>query len=145
MSRHHLRKLLSVACIAGALFGAAACTATPHGSVNIYTGGEGARSMQSVEKNTMLANDLEIANRVSTRRNDLLNVQFDLVNRRGTQVAFQWTVDWFDKDGLKVPDATQHWEPVRMPGYASNTITIVAPSAAATQWQLQVGSRDEVQ
>jgi uncharacterized protein YcfL len=139
------RSLLGAACIASTLFGASACTSVPHGSVNTYIGGEGARPMQSVEKNSLLAGDIKIANPVSTRKNDLMVVQFDLVNQRSTQVKFQWMVDWYDKQGLKVPDATQHWEPVAMPGYASNTITIIAPNAVATQWQLQIGSRDEVQ
>jgi len=137
--------LLGAACIASTLLGAGACTSVPHGSVNVYTGGEGARTMQAVEKNSMLAGDIKIANPVSTRKNDLMVVQFDLVNQRSSQASFQWTVDWYDKQGLKVSDATQHWEPMRMAGYASQTITIVAPHAEASQWQLQIGSRDEVQ
>ena len=145
MTKITFRNLLCAACVAATVLSSTACTAVPHGAVNRYTGGEGARSMQSVEQNQMLAHDLEITNLVTSRRNDLLVVQFDLVNKRSTQTAFQWTVDWFDKQGLIVPNATQHWEPVRQAGYASNTITIVAPSAAATQWQLQIGSRDEVQ
>jgi uncharacterized protein YcfL len=145
MSKNRIRTLFSVACIASTLLAAAGCTSVPHGSVNLYTGGEGARSMQSVEKNSMLAGDIKIANPITTRKNELMLVQFDLVNQRSAQIMFQWTVDWYDKQGLKVPDATQHWEPVVMPGYASNTISIVAPNAAATQWQLQIGSRDEVQ
>ena len=145
MSTTHFRNLLGAACIASTLFGASACTSVPHGSVNVYTGGEGARQMQSVEKNSMLAGDIKIVNPISTRKNDLMLVQFDLVNQRPSQIMFQWTVDWYDKQGLKVSDATQHWEPVVMPGYASNTISLVAPNAAATQWQLQIGSRDEVQ
>ena len=145
MTSTTFRHLLCVAGVAAMFFGASACQATPRGSVNRYTGGEGVRTMQSVEQNAMLAHDLEITNMVSTRRNDLLVVQFDLVNRRSSQTAFQWTVDWLDKQGLKVSAPTQHWEAERLAGYASKTISIVAPSAAASQWQFQVGSRDEVQ
>lgn len=123
----------------------AACTSAPQGPVNRYSGGEGMRDSHKVEGNRLLAANLETKNVITTRRNELLVVQFDLVNRNSSQLGFQWAVDWYDRQGIQVPNAARHWEPMRLAGNASQTVTIVAPHADASQWQLQVGSRDEVQ
>ena len=130
---------------AAALLFAAACTLPPTGPVNRYSGNENPHAMQKVEGNKVLASNLEIANTIATRRNGLLTVQFDLVNKNSAAQQFQWAVDWQDRQGLQVANVTRHWEPMRLAGYASQTITIVAPSAEAESWQLQVGARDEVQ
>lgn len=144
MISKHSRFAPRAACASLALV-VAACTSAPQGSVNRYSGGEGMRNSQTVEGNRLLAANLETKNVITTRRNDLLVVQFDLVNRNSSQLGFQWAVDWYDRQGLLVPGATRHWEPMRLAGNASQTVSIVAPHADATQWQLQVGSRDEVQ
>jgi uncharacterized protein YcfL len=120
------------------------CMTTPTGSVNRYSGGEGARAMQSEEHNQLLGAALRIEKLVQTRVNDVLVVQFDLVNTRQSQLGFQWSVDWYDKAGLKIDYAPQNWTPERLAGNAAKTIKIVAPAPQATSWQLQVGSRDEV-
>jgi uncharacterized protein YcfL len=140
-SRLSFRALLATA----ALVSSAACTTAPQGAVNSVSGSENPRAKQKVEGNQMLAVNLETKNIITSRRNDLLLVQFDLVNRNSGSLGFQWTVDWFDRQGIKVPDATRHWEPMRLAGYATQTVTIVAPNAAAESWRLQVGARDEVQ
>jgi uncharacterized protein YcfL len=133
------------ALLAAVLISTAACTLPPQGPVNRYSGNENPNSLQKVEGNTTLASNLETKNIVTARRNGLLVVQFDLVNKSSWPQQFQWTVDWQDRQGLQVANPTRHWEPMRLAGYASQTISVVAPNAAAESWQLQVGERDEVQ
>jgi uncharacterized protein YcfL len=122
-----------------ALFSLAACRVTPQGSVNRTDG-------KSTEVgNSLLNAALEMRNIVKAEKNGLMVVQLELRNRRTSPLAFQWTVEWYDRAGLKLSYVPQHWEPERLAGSASKTIQMVAPSPEAVSWQLQVGSRDEVQ
>lgn len=116
-----------------------ACTSPPSGSVNRYDG-SGAEVGNSV-----LHAALEMRNIVRAEKNGLMVVQVELHNRRTAPLAFQWSVDWFDRAGLKILYGPQHWEPERLAGSASKVIQMIAPSPDAVSWQLQVGSRDEVQ
>jgi uncharacterized protein YcfL len=137
------RTLLAIAAASLAL---ASCTTSgPTGVVNRFRGGEGQRDVVKVRNNAMLDTALQLANPVHSRPNDVLVVQVELVNTRQSPLAFQWTVEWFDQQGLLVDYATQNWTPERLAAGASKTIKLVAPSPAATSWQLQTGSRDEVQ
>jgi uncharacterized protein YcfL len=123
----------------------AACTSTHRGVVNRYSGGEGQRDVQRVVNDPVRSAALKMEHIVHARQNGLLVVQFDLVNTRQGPLSFQWTIDWFDKAGLKIDHPTQHWTPERLPAGASKTIKATAPHPDATAWTLQTGSRDEVQ
>ncbi|MBM3989747.1 MAG: DUF1425 domain-containing protein [Planctomycetes bacterium] len=116
-----------------------ACTTAPSGSVVRYDG-------KGTEiGNSLLNAALEMRNIVRAEKHGLMVVQVDLKNRRTTPLAFQWSVEWYDRAGLKISYVPQHWEPERLAGSASKTIQMVAPSPEAVSWQLQVGSRDEIQ
>lgn len=132
--------------IAAAALTLAACTSSgPTGVVNRYRGGEGQRDLVKVRNNAVLDAALKIENLVQTRQNGVLVVQFELVNTRQGPVAFQWTADWYDRQGVLIDYTAQHWAPERLAAGSSKTIKLVAPSPEATSWQLQFGSRDEVQ
>ena len=118
------------------LFG---CTSPPSGSVNSFDG------KHTEVGNALLNSALEIRNIVRAEKNGLKVAQFELHNRHSTALAFQWTVEWYDRSGLKIQYGPAHWEPERLAGSASKTLQIVAPSPDADSWKLQVGSRDEVQ
>lgn len=122
-----------------ALLPLVACTAAPSGSVNRYDG------KGTEVGNALLNAALEMRNIIKAEKNGLMVVQVELKNRRTTPLAFQWSVEWYDRAGLKINYVPQHWEPERLAGSASKTIQMVAPSPEAVSWQLQVGSRDEVQ
>jgi uncharacterized protein YcfL len=122
-----------------------ACTTTHQGVANRFSGGEGQRDVTKVRNNAVLDAALKMEHLVQTRVNGVLVVQFDLVNTRQGPLSFQWTIDWFDKAGLKIDHPTQHWTPERLPAGASKTIKATAPHPDATAWTLQTGSRDEVQ
>jgi len=122
---------------------ASACTSAPKGEANRYEGTEGG-SINAVEDNRALADDLAIKNAISKRQDGRLMVQFDLENRTSSRLEFAWTVDWYDAHGFQIDDATRRWEPVSLGGSAAKTLKIVAPRPEATQWRLQVTSRDEV-
>ena len=121
----------------------AACTSAPKGDANRYEGSEGGQ-ITAIENNRALAQKLAIKNAVHKRENDRLVVQFDLENRRSSQLEFAWTIDWFDAHGFQIDDATRLWAPIKMGGHAVRTLKAVAPRPEATQWKLQVTSRNEV-
>ncbi|MCY3000762.1 MAG: YcfL family protein [Planctomycetota bacterium] len=122
-----------------ALVALVGCTAAPRGSVNSFDG------KNTEVGNALLNASLEIRNIVRAEKNGLKVAQFELHNRHSTALAFQWTVEWYDRSGLKIQYGPAHWEPERLAGSASKTLQIVAPSPDADSWKLQVGSRDEVQ
>jgi uncharacterized protein YcfL len=147
MATNDLNKLLGGACVIASLVLATACTVTPRGSVNTYSGNSDPRATQMVEGNPMFAANIEIPTKsiITTRKNDLMVVQFDIANKSSQQMGFQWTVEWYDRQGLLVQNTTRHWEPMRLAGKASETVSIIAPTREAESWKLQIGSRDEVQ
>ena len=101
--------------------------------------------MTAVEGNEILARVLQIKNPRSRRTADgRMQVQFELENSRSTHLDFAWAVDWFDQTGFKVQDNTRHWEPTALGGYGITTLSITAPTPAASSWKLQITSRDEV-
>jgi uncharacterized protein YcfL len=120
-----------------------ACTTTPRGSANRYEGREGGQ-MEAVEGNQELARKLALKNVLSKREDGRMIVQFDLTNKKSTRLEFAWTIEWLDAAGFVIPGSDRHWEPISMGGYAVETLTAVAPRPEATQWRLQVTSRNEV-
>lgn len=141
MRRQRRTKAWAAAAFAAVLL--CACTSTPRGSANRYEGREGGQ-MDAVEGNKELERKLGIKNVRSKREDGRMLVQFDLTNKKSTRLEFAWTVEWFDDAGFSIPGSARHWEPIQMGGYAVKTLTVVAPRPEATQWKLQVTSRNEV-
>jgi uncharacterized protein YcfL len=139
-SLFHTRALAALA-----LTLACACTMGPQGVTNRYTIAEGQREPTKVVNNQMLETAIKLQNLITTHENGIMLAQFDLVNTRQGQVAFQWTVEWFDKRGILIDYVSRNWTPERLAAGASKTVKIRAPSPEATSFRLQIGSRDEVQ
>jgi uncharacterized protein YcfL len=131
--------------VAASLALAACASSGPTGVVNRYRGGEGKSEITKVRNNRELDAALKMQNLLQTRQNGVLVVQFELVNTRQGPLGFQWTVDWFDRQGIQIDYVSQHWAPERLAAGSSKTIKLVAPSPQAEQFELQFGSRDEVQ
>lgn len=122
-----------------------ACTSTPRGSQNSYSGKSGQLQIERIEGNKILAANLQILNPLEKTVDGRKLAQFELKNTRSTAVAFAWAVDWFDEDGFKINDNQHVWEPVSLGGYGSTYITITAPKVGEKlSWKLSVTSPDEV-
>ena len=135
-------QLLSAALAALAL---TACTTTPRGSQNAYSGAAGTHSMESIEGNKQLASTLRILDPRSRRNADgRMALQFELKNTTPNALQFAWAVDWFDAGGFRIDDVTRHWEPVNLGGHGSTILKLTSPTPAAESWKLHVTSRDEV-
>jgi uncharacterized protein YcfL len=108
----------------------------PRGTAqNTYIGKEGGGELESLEGDPALADDLVMEGIRSERRDDRLFVQFNLKNTRNSNLAFEWTMEWFDASGFKISTA-QHWTPVAIGGMGYETITQTAPTPEATSWRL---------
>ncbi len=120
-----------------------ACTSAPRGTYNSISGREGGQ-VTTHTPNRDLENSLEMKNIVQVRKEGILVVQLELANRLDRALAFQWSVEWYDRAGLVLDYGPAHYRPERLSGRQSTTIKLVAPSPQAESWKLQVGSRDEV-
>jgi uncharacterized protein YcfL len=131
--RTMLRCLTAASLLAALLAG---CTAPSKGtSQNTYTGGEG-RETQAVIVNRELERVLQIANvRMQRGADGRLRAQFDLQSKRQTNLAFEWSVAWFDGAGFHI-EFPEHWTPTTIGGGGFETLSIVAPTASAASWQL---------
>lgn len=139
------RLVRSTALACASLLLANACSLPPRGTYNTVQGSENGREVTRNSPNRDLENSLEQRNIVNVRKEGMLVVQFDLVNKLDRALAFQWGVEWYDRSGLVIDYGPAHYRPERFSGRQSKTIKIVAPSPEAVSWKLLIGSRDEVQ
>ena len=116
----------------------AACTSTGKGGPQTTVqGAEGLPGMTELDSGVGLSQDLEIQNLVQVRKNDYLVAQFELHNKRGTQINLEWSVDWTDEQGLRI-DSNENWRPLSIGGRGFELIQITAPTPSARAWRLKV-------
>ena len=108
----------------------------PRGTAqNTYIGKEDGAELESLEGDPRLANDLVLEDMRSERRDGRLFVQFNLKNTTNSNLAFEWTMEWFDTSGFKISTA-EHWTPVAIGGQGYETITQTAPTPDANSYRL---------
>ena len=131
--KHTVLLLVSAALFTG-------CTSVSEGSGGPQTtlqGAEGLPGATELDSGYTLRQDLEIMRPVSVRKNDFLVVQFELHNKRGSQMNLEWSVEWTDEQGLKI-DTNENWRPLAIGGKGYETIQITAPTPSARGWKLKV-------
>lgn len=141
---HKLLSLSRAPLFAAGLALLTACVSEPRGSYNSISGSENSAESKRFSPNRELENSLEIRDIVRVRKDGILIVQFQLVNKLDRALCFQWGIEWRDRSDLVIDYGPGHYSPERLSARQSKTIKIVAPSPEAESWKLQVGSRDEV-
>jgi len=136
--------LTRIAALVALITALGACTVTPQGSQNSYTGKTGKLEIERIEGNRQLANNLEIINPLEKTVNGFKIVQFELRNKLTNTQRFAWAADWFDEDGFRINDNARVFQPVSLGGSGTTYITIPAPRAGNLSWRLTVTSPDEV-
>jgi uncharacterized protein YcfL len=126
-----------IAPLFAALLLGAACSSTRGRPENTYVGAEGAAKMEMLEGNPGLDRDLEILNPRSERRQGRLYVEFDLRNKRASNLPLEWSVEWFDTAGFEV-EAARSWTPIVIGAKGFESLSMLAPTPAATSWRLHV-------
>ena len=129
-------KALTLALSAAALLAWSAGCASRGGPTNTYTGGPGEPTEEQIASEA-LQRDLEILVRSSARRDGFLICQFDLHNKRASDIQLEWSVDWFDADGLEI-QVQERWRPQVISGGGFETVQITGPTMAAERWRLAV-------
>lgn len=114
----------------------AACASGKGGPQTTLQGGESTPGMVELDSGMALSNDLEVQHLNQGRRGGFLVAQFDLHNKRGSTLAIEWSVEWFDEHGLKI-DTNESWRPLVIGGRGFETLQITAPTAAAEEWRLK--------
>ena len=112
-------------------------------SQDTYMGGEGAET-EKIGGTTSISNELEITNLREKRLDDSrLHVQFELHNMRGGNLAFEWTVEWFDAAGFRI-DWPQHWTPTAIGGKGYEILSLTGPTPNTSNWRLAVRKPNSV-
>jgi uncharacterized protein YcfL len=115
-----------------------ACTSTGKGGAQMTVqGAEALPGMTELDSGLAISQDLEILNLVQVRKNDFLVAQFELHNKRGSQVNLEWSVDWTDEQGLRI-DSNENWRPLSIGGRGFELLQITAPTPSAKAWRLKV-------
>lgn len=140
---HKLLSLSRAPLFAAGLALLTACVSEPRGSYNTISGSENSGESTRFSPNRDLENSLETHNIIKVRKDSMLIIQFELVNKLDRALSFQWGIEWYDRAGLVLDYGPGHYSPERLSARQSKTIKIVAPSPDAESWKLQVGSRDE--
>jgi uncharacterized protein YcfL len=136
------RTLLAFAGIA-LLLPLAACSGRTDSAANVYTFTEGAMDVGAEVGNRSLDRQIELRNPISTRVGDRLQVQFELYNDHSRQKEVEYTVEWFDANGFRVPYIEQ-WKPMEIGATSVETITLAAPTESAVRARVQVRARTDL-
>ncbi len=83
------------------------------------------------------ANSVRIPEIRVARRNDILIVQSDLRNVGNTDRTVFYRYRWLDSIGSQVGDG-ESWKQMTLMGQAQQTVKSVAPSAAVTDFRLEM-------
>jgi uncharacterized protein YcfL len=121
----------------------AACGAPRGTAANTFRGKEGDTELETIAGNPRLLKNLEVVRYQTKREDDRLRVQFDLQNKKASNLAFEWSVDWFDASGFRI-DTQEHWTPIVLGGKAFKTISITGPTPAASVFQLMTRTPNTV-
>lgn len=99
--------------------------------------GGAVRSVATQSADERVAAALELRSVQSSRKDGRLVVRFDLVNRTPDELAFRWTVDWFDRAGAKIEYGPQSWSSDELEGGQVRMLELQAPTPEAASWQLR--------
>ncbi len=112
-----------------------ACGTPGVGPTSTVRGREGSPELKELDGERSLNKDLEIVRYRSERRDGRLHVQFDLQNKRDSNLAFEWSMEWFDSAGFRI-ETGDHWTPVVLGGKGFETIAMTAPTTEASIFKL---------
>lgn len=120
-----------------------ACNSTG-GSQNVYTYEAARGELTEILGSKNLTRSLEILNYRSRKVGDLLQVQFDLRNKKTSNLRFDWAVDWFDAQGFRIDDTTRHWKREALGPGGMISIQVIAPRPEAQELRLQFATPSSV-
>jgi uncharacterized protein YcfL len=142
--KHSIRSIPArIACSSALLLAVAACTVTPKGSQNSYTGKQ-KLELERIEGNKFLAANLQIVDPLEKTVDGRKVVQVMVKNKLSSAQSFAWAVDWFDEEGFRINDNQRVFQPVSLGGFGTTPITFTAPKTGNLSWRLTVTSPDEV-
>ncbi len=116
----------------------------PRGTAqNTYVGTDDGAQIEEIPGDPSLAKDLVMEGIKTERRDGRLFVQFDLKSTRSSNLAFEWSLEWFDASGFRI-DAPKHWTPISLGGMGFETLSQTAPSPEASGFRLGVRKPNSV-
>ncbi len=88
--------------------------------------------------NAALAEKVSISEVKHRRTNELLEVNVELSSQFEKSQKLQYHFNWFDENGFVVEEGKSPWKPIELHGHQSLTLRGIAPSSAATSFNVYV-------
>lgn len=86
--------------------------------------------------NDFLASELRVIDAYEQDRNGLIAVQINVRNEGAGDLWAMWQVEWFDRQGMRIPIEPIIWTREVLAERQFGTIEFVAPSKNAADWRV---------
>ncbi|HKB16724.1 MAG TPA: DUF1425 domain-containing protein [Planctomycetota bacterium] len=126
--------------LAAPLLAAGACGILPsqETGAGAALAGTGLASTDLVTGDPVLARAVAIRDLAEAEGGGLRTVAFELVNRSGRELLFEYRFQWTDAEGLEIEDSGRVWTPIVLAAAGSVPMRTSAPRPGAGRWTLEV-------
>jgi uncharacterized protein YcfL len=126
--------------LAAPLLAAGACRVLPSQGTGAGAAPDGAgfASTDLVTGDPVLARAVSIRDLAAVDGGGLPAVVFELVNRSGGELRFEYRFQWTDAEGLEIEDPQRVWTPIVLAAPGSVPMRTSAPRPGAVRWTLEV-------
>ncbi|MGH7151407.1 MAG: DUF1425 domain-containing protein, partial [Planctomycetota bacterium] len=126
--------------LAAPLLAAGACRVFPSQGTGAGAAlaGPGLASTDLVTGDPVLAREVSIRDLAEANAGGLRTVVFELVNRSGRELLFEYRFQWTDAEGLQIEDSQRVWTPIVLAAAGRVPMRTSAPRPGAARWTLEV-------
>jgi uncharacterized protein YcfL len=126
--------------LAAPLLAAGACRVlpAPGAGTGASLAGPGYASTDLMIGDPVLARAVSIRDLADADWGGLRTVLFELVNRSGLELRFEYRFQWTDAEGLEIEDPQRVWTPIVLAAPGSVPMRTSAPRPGAARWTLEV-------
>jgi uncharacterized protein YcfL len=64
-------------------------------------------------------------------------LEFDLRNKSSARVPFAWTLEWYDRAGVRIAGSARAWTSMTLDAGATRAFQVPVPSPDASSWRLR--------
>ena len=108
------------------------------GTVSTTETGVTSLSKNFIINNKALARRLQIIDVQANQVGNLIQVQAVLKNRKKKTINFEYQIEWFNRDGIKIDYPTQLWTPTLIYGLDKAYLQGVAPDSRARGFKIHI-------
>jgi hypothetical protein len=64
-------------------------------------------------------------------------LEFNLRNKSSAKLPFAWTIEWYDRAGVRIAGSARAWTSMTLDAGASRAFQVSVPSPDASSWRLR--------